>query len=108
MFEGMFLQRCVYSHARGRLRLPAAVRAVPAVRRAPPDTFRHRLWECQCPDVVELRNSIAPLKIQEWASKDDDNLAVFGVLPHPGDGFPAPLDKKEAFRWNVFRERWVT
>ena len=57
------------------------------------NTLRHRPWECQRAEVVELRDTLVSQQIQQWAAEADDSLAVFGVFDHLSSSYPKPLAK---------------
>ncbi len=56
------------------------------------DTLRHRIWECQHPDVVEARRRAAPQWLQEEVARRPRSQMrwVNGIFPHPGDVWPRP------------------
>ncbi len=56
------------------------------------DTVRHRVWECEHPDVAEARKTVAPRWLREEMSRRPATQSrwVTGLVPHPGDIWPRP------------------
>ncbi len=57
------------------------------------DTVRHRVYECQHPDVVAARQGVMPEWLRAEASRRprEEQLWVTGLIPHPGDRWPRPI-----------------
>ncbi len=75
------------------------VNLCPKCRRAP-DTVFHRIWKCQCEDVVAARRAVAPPWICREAERADGAEAatfwISGIFPHPGDTWPRPSNGDDA------------
>ncbi len=58
------------------------------------DTVRHRVWECEHPDVAAARNAVAPSWLREEMSRRPASQSrwVTGIIPHPGDIWPRPAE----------------
>ncbi len=63
----------------------------PKCRRAP-DTVRHRIWRCDHPEVVAVRNSVAPEWLQQEVARRpvEDTFWDTALFPHPADIWPRP------------------
>ncbi len=56
------------------------------------DTLRHRVWECQSPDVAAARRSATPAWLRDEVARRPVSQLRWtkGMLPHPGDIWPRP------------------
>ncbi len=56
------------------------------------DTVRHRVWECEHPDVARAREAVAPRWLREEMLRRPASQSrwVTGLVPHPGDVWPRP------------------
>ncbi len=70
----------------------------------PRDTTVHRVYKCQHPSVVAVRQAVMP----EWLRREADRVAdlgssvlwATGFIPHPADTWPTPaVDANMEFEW---------
>ncbi len=56
------------------------------------DDLRHRIWECQHPEVVAARAAAAPAWLREEVGRRPRTQTRWcnGFIPHPGDVWPRP------------------
>ncbi len=56
------------------------------------DDLRHRIWECQHPEVVAARISAAPAWLRDEVARRPRSQSRWctGFMPHPGDVWPRP------------------
>ncbi len=59
------------------------------------DTLRHRIWECDNPEVAAARRKAAPAWLISEAARRprEQALWVGGLIPHPGDVWPRPASE---------------
>ncbi len=56
------------------------------------DTIMHRTWKCSHPAVKAARDAVAPAWLQAEVERGavSRGIATTGLVPHPGDVWPAP------------------